>query len=962
MLMRFPNDSQHAGPAMRCFLALCTLLTFSTSAIERGNAGERVDYVRDVLPILETYCIGCHSRDDPQGGLVMDDFKSLLQGGDSGPAVTPGVSGSSRLLLMASGQLEPVMPPDGAEGPNDAELEVLANWIDQGAKGPRGDMPIKRKLSVPELKPAPNVARPITAVAPRPDGQLSAVATFANIEIRGQNGPASEPLRQISDPDLGKVNSLTFSRDGTKLLAASGLTGAYGRAVIYDVKTGKRIREFVGHSDILYDAAFSPDEQLIATAGYDRKIVLWNAKSGEPLRELTGHNGAIFDLAFSPNGKVLVSACADETAKVWSVSSGERLDTLSQPEGEVFAVTVTRDGRFIVAGSGDNRLRVWRLRSTEAAQINPLVATRFIDETPVTNIAASPDGQWLVVLAESGNVKVVRTSDWTPVASLPNLGELGTDLYFQADGRSFRVALMNGEMVSRRLPTIAKTNHSPDDAEVSPIYMDFGQPTALNEADLRSAIRNDLQPADLPEATLPADAGRPLLDVPRNARIRGAIEQPGEADWYRWRAGEGEVWAIDVDATSGSRLDPIVTVLDAAGEPVLRVRLQAIRDSYFTFRGKNSTQTNDFRVFNWQEMKLGQFLYAAGEVTRLWMHPRGPDSGFEVYPADGDRWTYFGTSGTTHALGEPAYIVRPLPRGGEPLANGLPVFDIDYENDDDPLRKHGKNSRLIFKAPEDGLYSVRVRDTRGEGGQGEGGKDYGYQLSIRAADPSFEPSVAKLNQPLHPGTGREFKLSVQRSDGYMGPITFEIDGVPESLTNNFPVTVEAGQNHAVGMIWAAADEQGWDLPPEPTLTAWAMVNGRRVERSAGSIGKLQLKTDRPQVVPVISPIGDDSARSESWTLQVRRGETVSAQVSIDRKDGFQREVSFGKERSGRNATQGVYVDNIGLNGLLILGNASKREFFVTADETAVPGKRSFFLTANVDGGITTQPITVEVLP
>ena len=155
---------------------------------------------------------------------------------------------------------------------------------------------------------------------------------------------------------------------------------------------------------------------------------------------------------------------------------------------------------------------------------------------------------------------------------------------------------------------------------------------------------------------------------------------------YRWQANAGEVWAIDADKVGKSPIDTIITVLDAGDRPVLRTRLQAVRDSYFTFRGKDSKQVGDFRIFNWQEMHLGQYLYAAGEVTRLWMHPRGPDSGFNVYPGEGMRWTYFGTTHTAHALGEPAYIVEALPEGSEPVANGLPVFDVYYENDDDPMR------------------------------------------------------------------------------------------------------------------------------------------------------------------------------------------------------------------------------------------------------------------------------------
>lgn len=898
-------------------------------------AAESVDYARNVYPILEKYCVGCHSADESQGGLAMDDFASFVKGGESGPAFTAGSSASSRMLMMAAGKLEPVMPPDDAEGPNEQELELLSRWVDQGATGPDGDMPIKRSLQTPQIKPSPGVAQPITAIAISQDGNRTARAKFGSIQIADSQGNQVE----INDNDLGKINSLAFSRDSSRLIVASGLTGAYGRAAIYETQSGQLEREFVGHRDTIYAAVLSPDESILATAGYDRTIVLWDAKSGEILRELTGHNGAIFDLAFSPDGKVLVSACADETAKVWNVASGVRLDTLSQPEGEVFAVDVTRDGRFIVAGSGDNRIRVWRLMSTDSPRINPLVATRFVDETPIVNFAISPDNRSLVAVAESGNIKVVRTSDWQPVASLDPLGESATDLFITGDSRFAKVSLMNGEFVSRELPNISPAGEVASDSGIQAILMDLGEPKLVEESALGTAGDEQLQ------------------EVDRNVTINGLISQSGEVDVYRWRAGKGEVWAIDADAVQDGRLDPIVTILDAQQMPVLRVRLQAVRDSYFTFRGKDSDQVNDFRVFNWQEMRLSEYLYAAGEVTRLQMHPRGPDSGFDMYPGEGTRWTYFGTSGTTHALGEPAYIVRPLPAGAQPLANGLPVFDVTYENDDDPRRVAGKNSRLLFTAPADGLYSVRIGDTRGEGGS-----EYGYRLSIRASEPGFKPSTETISRPLHPAVGREFRVRVDRVDGYEGEVTFEVDGLPDRLASNFPITIEAGQRFATGMIWADPNEQGWEGEIEPKVTAWAMINGRRVERPAGSLGKVKFDPSVPEVVPIIKPAGAEIGPHERWTLKVRRGETVSARVIVERKEGFSSEVSFGNERSGKNASQGVYVDNIGLNGLLIVEGATEREFFVTADETSVPGVRSFFLTANVDGGLTTHPIEVEVLP
>ncbi len=914
---------------------LILTLLLSTSTI----AAAPIDYVRDVLPIFEAHCIGCHTADEAQGGLVMESHAALMSGGENGLAITAGVPSSSRLFLMAAGKMEPVMPPDDAEGPSEDELALIAAWIEQGAigpstNGPGGDVPIKRDLRVPTIATAADVTMPVTAIATSADGNVRAIARYGNVELRD----AKNELVATINEGIGKINAMEFSRDGKRLLIASGLGGAYGQAIVFDVSTGDQTIELVGHRDVLYAATFSPDESIIATAGYDRDIILWDAKSGDPLRTLAGHNGAIFDLAFSPDGKTLVSACADETAKVWNVATGERLDTLGQPEGEVFAVGVTGDGKFILAASGDNRLRVWRLRSADKPAINPIIATRFVDETPLINFAISPDGNVVVVLSEGGNLKVIRTSDWNQAATLEPLAGAGSDLSISPDAKTLTVSLMNGDVVTRELPSIAAEKANPRQA-VAPVYMDLDAPVQMVETETDSVI-----------------------DVARGVQVAGVIGVAGEVDAYRWKANRGEVWAIDADLRKESKdgaesmIDPVVAVYDESGQPVLRVRLQAIRDSYFTFRGKDSRQANDFRVFNWQEMGLNDYLYANGEVTRLFMHPRGPDSGFDVYPGEGNRWTYFGTSHITHALGEPAYIVRPLADGEEPTANGLPVFDVYYENDDDPMRKSERISRLLFVAPENGSYTVRITDTRGEGGA-----DYRYSLTLRAAEPSFAAKIDPIKPAIPRGGGREFKVSVDRLDGFEDEVTFDVDGLPDDVISNFPLTIEAGQRSALGMVYLPADAKGWDGTMSPKVTASAMVLGRRVERSVGSLGELTVMQETPGALVTLIPSDRVVAAGESWTLTVRRGETVSAKVILDRTEAFNNEVSFGKEDAGRNVTHGVYVDNIGLNGLLALEGQTEREFFITADPVAKLGKRAFFLKAIVADDITTQPIIIDVV-
>lgn len=888
-----------------------------------------VDYVEDVLPILETYCIGCHTQDDAQGGLMMQSHKALMTGGDSGLAITPGVASSSRLFMMAAGKLEPVMPPDDMEGPTPEELEVLAAWIDDGAQGPDGDMPLKRTLRTPDIPTSPDVSLPITAIAIAPDGKRFAKAQFGMIEI---SDDAGKPISRIQT-DAGKVNSLSFDATGQRILAATGLTGGYGQAVLYDAVSGQLIRELVGHRDVLYAAEFSPDGTKIATAGYDQKIVIWNADSGDPITTLKGHNGAIFDLSFSPDGRHLISACADETAKVWDTETGKRMDTLSQPEGEVYAVRFTPDGKFLLAGSADNRLRVWRFVSKDQARINPIVQTRFVDESPVVHFDLTNDGRGLVIISEAGNVKLLRTDDWSVVAAMAPVPDTATDLAVAHDGDSVSISLMNGEIIERTLPTIPGGKQHRRATTIEPIYLDVGPLAMMDE--IKSA---------------PIDG---VIDVARGVEVKGFITQPGETDRYRFAAKKGEMWAIDADKTSGD-LDPKIQVRDDSGELVLRTRLQAVRDTYFTFRGKNSLQTNDFRLFRWQEIGLDQYLYSNGEVTKTWMHPRGPDSGFDVYPGEGTRYTYFGTTHTTHALGEPAYVVRELRPGEAQEPNGLPVFDVHYENDDDPTRRAGNSSRLLFTAPHDGRFTVSVSDTRGHSGA-----DHGYSFRVRPADPSFTSSVVRVEPEIHPGSGREVRVVSERIDGFDGPIKVSLGELPEAWKSTFPITIEANQRSALGMIWVPEGISPEKDPVNISVTAAAEIFGRTVERDAGMIRGLKVGA-APKVISMIQPIDHDVPKGENWTIEVPRGETVSARVVLKRSEGFDGEVRFGKEHACLNAPHGVYVDNVGLSGLLVLPGADEQIFFLTADPVAAPGERTIFLKTNQDKGTTSLPVTVRV--
>ena len=94
-------------------------------------------------------------------------------------------------------------------------------------------------------------------------------------------------------------------------------------------------------------------------------------------------------------------------------------------------------------------------------------------------------------------------------------------------------------------------------------------------------------------------------------------------------------------------------------------------------------------------------------------------------------------------------------------------------------------------------------------------------------------------------------------------------------------------------------------------------------------------------------------------LRIKPGQTIRAFVEINRKT-FQSDLGFGNEDCGRNLPHGVFVANIGLNGLLIPADLSRQEFFIYAAPIVEPQTRLFHLRANVDGNPTSIPIPIRI--
>ncbi len=98
-------------------------------------ANEGISFSRDVQPILAKNCFACHGPDDAQSGFALHDRDLALAATDSGePALVPGEPEKSELIRrVLSADAGERMPPEG-KPLSDREVQILRNWVAQGAQ------------------------------------------------------------------------------------------------------------------------------------------------------------------------------------------------------------------------------------------------------------------------------------------------------------------------------------------------------------------------------------------------------------------------------------------------------------------------------------------------------------------------------------------------------------------------------------------------------------------------------------------------------------------------------------------------------------------------------------------------------------------------------------------------------------------------------------------------------------
>lgn len=231
-----------------------------------------VSFAQDIQPMLEQSCLPCHNATKSEGGLILENPKAMLAGGDNGEVLSPNHALESLIYQTATRKKKPFMPPEAnkAKAPhlNSAQLELLRRWIDEGATG-----------------------------NPRPKQSVA--------------------WKAMPDQVVG-LSALALTSDAHYGAAARGNV-----VTVYDLPLQREVARFVAHPDIVSAASFSPDGNWLATGSFG-EVKIW-CKTRSPLTLLPEGAGAT---ATRPDGARLAAILPDGTVQLTETSSKKQIAKL----------------------------------------------------------------------------------------------------------------------------------------------------------------------------------------------------------------------------------------------------------------------------------------------------------------------------------------------------------------------------------------------------------------------------------------------------------------------------------------------------------------------------------------------------------------------------------------------------------------------------------------------------------
>jgi len=307
---------------------LLPLVGFASRADEPKTpaSSAEISYYKQIRPILQQHCQGCHQPAKAQGSYIMTSHTALMKTGDSElPPVVPGQPDKSNLLKQLLPQNDkPAAMPRGKDPLPPVQTDLIAKWIAQGAKDdtPKAALQVFDDAHPPEYKLAPV----ITGLDYSPDGSLLAVGGYHEVLLHKADG-SELVARLIGLSD--RIQSVKFSPDGKLLAVAGGSPSRFGEVQIWDVEKKKLNLSVSVTHDTLYGISWSADNTKVAFGCADNTVRVIDIAEGKQILYQGAHTDWVLGTTFSADSSYVASVSRDMSLKLTEVATQRFIDNIT---------------------------------------------------------------------------------------------------------------------------------------------------------------------------------------------------------------------------------------------------------------------------------------------------------------------------------------------------------------------------------------------------------------------------------------------------------------------------------------------------------------------------------------------------------------------------------------------------------------------------------------------------------
>ncbi|HJT35053.1 MAG TPA: c-type cytochrome domain-containing protein [Pirellulales bacterium] len=444
-----------AGHKVRGYLAVA-LIALSALAARADDAPAKVSYYKQIRPVFQEHCQGCHQPAKRSGGFDMTSVALMQKGGDSEePAFVAAKPDESFLIsqIVPDGETPPLMPKGKEPLPSET-IDLIKRWVAEGASD---DTPAAAEGAVDmEHPPVYRQTPVITSLEFSFDGSLLAVSGYHEVLLHQADGGAVV-ARLVGMSE--RIESATFSPDGKRLAVTGGSPGRFGEVQIWDVAERKLLLSVPVTYDTVYGASWSSDGTKVAFGCGDNTLRAIDAATGKQVLYQGAHSDWVLDTAFSTDNSHVVSVSRDGSMKLTDVATQRFEDNITSItpgalKGGLIVVRRNAKSDELLIGGADGVPKIYKMYRTQARQIGDDFnrITRFNAEAVPGRVFAaeySPDGTKVAVGSSSdgrGEVRILNEADGKTVRKFADQYGAVYSIAYRPDGKVLAVAGFDGKV------------------------------------------------------------------------------------------------------------------------------------------------------------------------------------------------------------------------------------------------------------------------------------------------------------------------------------------------------------------------------------------------------------------------------------------------------------------------------------------------------------------------------------